>query len=186
MTRNRDRHRVGRARARDGSSCGGPADAGRNFGVGFDAAVRDRLQIAPHPHLKSRRPDVQRKIELRLFAFEVSRERFDPPCEVGMVRRGHGRDRGVAVLVAKRGGDLFDVLAESYEADPAVGRADQNPADRRLERGVRDRDPRALAAILGGGHPEDESRPARRRGSGIRSRHRRGPRQSASLRAGPL
>ena len=66
----------------------------------------------------------------------------------------HGRDRGVAILVAKRGGDLFDVLTESYEADPAVGRPDQNRPDRRLERGVRDRDPRALAAILGGGHPE--------------------------------
>ena len=71
-----------------------------------------------------------------------------------MVRLSHRRDRSVAVFVAKRGRDLFDVVAESNEADPAVGRADQDPADWRLERGVRNRDPLALAAILGRSHPE--------------------------------
>ena len=49
-------HRTGRARG---------ADGGRDLSVRREAPVRNRLQITPDPHLKRRRPDVQRQIQMR-------------------------------------------------------------------------------------------------------------------------
>src|ERR1700733_10491119 len=49
-----DGDRVGRTRTSDGSGRSGSSDSGSHFTIGLDLAIRNRLQVAPHPHLKRR------------------------------------------------------------------------------------------------------------------------------------
>src|SRR5688572_21429529 len=82
MTRDQQGDAVRCASARDGASCTGLADCFGNFRVRAHLAVWQLLQIAPYDQLERGTAHVQRQIEPRLDAAQVSVERRHPRFEL--------------------------------------------------------------------------------------------------------
>src|ERR1017187_3711479 len=84
------RHSVGGASARYGTSGGGLANAGGNLAVGLHVTAGNGLQVVPDAHLKSGGADVEGKRRTWLDACEMTVEGLDPSAEAGGVRLARG------------------------------------------------------------------------------------------------
>src|SRR6185369_11308377 len=78
MAGDNQRNRVRRDRTSNCSRSRGSSYFPGYLAVGSGAAVRNLTQLLPHAPLKRRRLHIQRQIEMRTRAFEMTRELLDP------------------------------------------------------------------------------------------------------------
>src|SRR5258708_30640266 len=98
MARDDERNTIARAGTGYGANRPRLTYAGGHFTVRLDLAVRYLLKVVPDPHLKRRRLDVKRKIEIAALTCDEFVERFDPTLEVRVQRAARGFDGRLRIL----------------------------------------------------------------------------------------
>src|SRR6185369_8040034 len=87
MTRNHERHRIGRARP---SNCANRARFAQSFGdfaVRNRLTVRNRAQLLPNLALKSSRSDIERQIEMWFVVIDVIENFLHRLTQAGIATR---------------------------------------------------------------------------------------------------
>jgi hypothetical protein len=154
MARDRERHWVCRARARDRARAVGHADLPRELAVAQRLAGRGRLERAPHALLERGAADVERQVQRRARTLDERDRGGEPALErVGARRRGglrKARRERPRRRVARR--------RDLDGADAALGGGDADPAERRSCERVADALPSGAAAIGRRRHAEEAPR----------------------------
>jgi hypothetical protein len=124
-------------------------DSSRHFTVRFNVTIRDRLEIIPHAHLESRRADVQREIQMRLFPSQVICERSQPSLKLGMRRFNHRFVIRLWIFSLKRCQQLIGRVSELHKAHPPIRGANHDQTHRKGgNRNMGDFDTTSMLAIL--------------------------------------